>query len=253
MMTVQTVSQKTGISVRTLHHYDSIGLLKPTAVTTAGYRQYDEAALERLQCILLFRELQFPLREIRRIIDSPDFDRNRALEQQIHLLELRREHLEHLITVARGVQMMGVRALNLEAFDTRKIDAYCEQAKKTWSDTAAWKEYKEKSKGRSRAQEEALGEGLMNILAAFYPLREGPADAPAAQATVKRMRDYISEHLYTCTPQVLGALGKMYGGGGSFTENIDSACGAGTAAFAAQAIQTFCEREAAASSKDETV
>ena len=95
MKTVKEVSRITGVSVRTLHHYDAIGLLKPTAVTEAGYRLYDDAALERMQSILLFRELQFPLKDIKRILDAPDFDPMAALAQQVHLLEMQREHLEH--------------------------------------------------------------------------------------------------------------------------------------------------------------
>ena len=74
MKTVNEVSKLTGVSVRTLHHYDEIGLLKPTSTTEAGYRLYDDTALERLQHILLFRELQFPLKDIKAILDSPDFD-----------------------------------------------------------------------------------------------------------------------------------------------------------------------------------
>jgi len=83
MKTVHEVSKLAGISVRTLHYYDSIGLLSPTEVTEAGYRLYDDSALEQLQLILLFRELQFPLKEIREILNSSNFDRKKALEQQI--------------------------------------------------------------------------------------------------------------------------------------------------------------------------
>ena len=101
MRTVKQVSELTGVSVRTLHHYDAIGLLKPAAVTKAGYRLYDDAALERLQQILLFRELQFPLKEIKMILESPCFDRDQALEQQITLLTLRKEQLEKLIDLDR--------------------------------------------------------------------------------------------------------------------------------------------------------
>ena len=97
MKTVNEVSRLTGVSVRTLHHYDEIGLLKPSSITEAGYRLYDDTALERLQHILLFRELQFPLKDIKKILDSPDFDRNKALEQQIQLLTMKKEHLENLI------------------------------------------------------------------------------------------------------------------------------------------------------------
>ena len=74
MKTVHEVSRISGVSVRTLHHYDAIGLLKPTAVTEAGYRLYDDAVLARLQNILLYRELEFPLKEIKAILDHPEFD-----------------------------------------------------------------------------------------------------------------------------------------------------------------------------------
>ena len=86
MRTVKEVSRLTGVSVRTLHYYDAIGLLKPAEVTEAGYRLYDDTALGRLQNILLFRELQFPLKEIKAILDSRDFDPSEALAQQIKLL-----------------------------------------------------------------------------------------------------------------------------------------------------------------------
>ena len=109
MMTVHEVSKLTGVSVRALHHYDKLGLLKPVAVTEAGYRLYDESSLIRLQSILLFRELQFPLKDIGRILDSPTFDRNKALDQQIHLLELQREHIDNLIDLAKGMRLMGVK------------------------------------------------------------------------------------------------------------------------------------------------
>lgn len=93
MRTVKEVSRLTGVSVRTLHHYDAIGLLKPTKITDAGYRLYDDTALGRLQNILLFRELQFPLKEIKKILNNPDFDSNLAITQQIRLLELQQERI----------------------------------------------------------------------------------------------------------------------------------------------------------------
>ena len=109
MMTVHEVSKISGVSIRALHHYHNIGLLPATEVTEAGYRLYDDTALERLHHILLFKELEFSLKEIKDILDSPDFDRNRALEQQIHLLELRKEHLQNLIDLAWGIKTIGVK------------------------------------------------------------------------------------------------------------------------------------------------
>ena len=107
MRTVHEVSRLTGVSIRTLQYYDRIGLLPPAEYTDAGYRLYDDAALETLQQILLFRELEFPLKDIGRIIHNPSFDRQKALDQQIELLELKKEHLDSLITLARGIRTSG--------------------------------------------------------------------------------------------------------------------------------------------------
>ena len=98
MKTVREVAKITGVSVRTLHHYDAIGLLHPSRVTDAGYRLYDDTALARLQTILLFRQLQFPLKEIKEILDAPEFDPMDALEAQIELLRLQRQHLQAVNT-----------------------------------------------------------------------------------------------------------------------------------------------------------
>ena len=105
MKTVNQIAKQTGVSVRTLHHYDSIGLLKPTQITEAGYRLYDADALERLYLIIVYRELGFSLKKIAEILDAPDFDRNRALEEQIVLLEQKREQLQNRITFARGLKL----------------------------------------------------------------------------------------------------------------------------------------------------
>ena len=103
MWTVNEVSKRTGVSIRTLQYYDKIGLLHPAQYTQAGYRLYDEKGLERLQQILLFRELAFSLKEIEEILQSPDFDREKVLDQQIEMLTMKKEHLENLITFAKCV------------------------------------------------------------------------------------------------------------------------------------------------------
>ena len=129
MMTVHEVSEMTGVSIRALQHYDNIGLLHPARRTEAGYRLYDEAALERLQQILLFRELEFSLKDIAEIVDAPDFDRIRALDQQIELLTLKRDHVQNLIDLAQKLKEKGVGTLDFKAFDTSRIDEYAAQAK----------------------------------------------------------------------------------------------------------------------------
>ena len=243
MMTVHEVSQLTGVSVRALHHYDQLGLLKPASVTEAGYRLYDEGSLVRLQSILLFRELQFPLKDIGAILDSPTFDRNRALDQQIKLLELKREHLENLIDLAKGIKGMGVKPLtDFRAFDTKKIDEYAREAKASWGTTPEWKEYEQKAKGRTREQGEAIARGMMDIFRAFGAIRDTDPASAEAQALVNRLQGYITEHFYTCSDGILLSLSKMYGGGGSMTENIDKVGGPGTGAFAEQVIAVHCKK-----------
>ena len=241
MMTVHEVSKLTGVSIRTLQYYDRIGLLHPAKYTEAGYRLYDDAALETLQQILLFRELEFPLKDIKKIISNPDFDRSKALGQQIELLKLKKEHIENLIDLAVGIKAMGVKELTFDAFDTRKIDEYAEQAKASWGTTPAYKEYEEKSKGRTKEENAKIGQELMNIFKEFGAIRDTDPASGAAQALVKKLQDFITEHMYTCTNEILSGLGKMYAGGGDFTKNIDSYGGEGTAEFAHHAIEIHCQ------------
>lgn len=240
MMTVHEVSKISGVSIRALHHYHNIGLLPATEVTEAGYRLYDDTALERLQHILLFKELEFSLKEIKNILDSPDFDRSRALEQQIHLLELRKEHLQNLIDLARGIKAIGVKEMNFEAFDTRKIDEYAAKAKESWGSTDAYKEYEQKSAGRSKEEQQKLNIEMMDIFAEFGSIKDQRPDGEEAFRLAKKLQDFITENFYTCTDEILQSLGKMYAGGGDFTDNIDKTGGKGTAEFANKAIQSYC-------------
>ena len=240
MMTVNEVSKLTGVSIRTLQYYDKIGLLHPAKYTEAGYRLYDDAALEILQQILLFRELEFPLKDIKEIISSPDFDRSKALEQQIELLKLKKEHTQNLIDLAEGIKAIGVKPLTFEAFDTKKIDEYAAQAKASWGTTPAYKEYEERSKGRTKEDNLKIHQGMIDIFEEFGQIRNTDPASEEAQVMVKKLQDYITEHMYTCTKEILGSLGMMYGGGGDFTTNIDKMGGEGTAEFASRAIEIYC-------------
>ena len=241
MKTVKQVSELTGVSVRTLHHYDALGLLKPTQVSDAGYRLYDEEAIERLHLILLFRELRFPLGQIRGILDAPDFDRNRVLEQQIDLLQKRVEYLKNRIDLAKGIKMIGVKFLELDGLTLNKVDDYAAQAKTLYGKTEAYKEYTLKSAGRTEKEEAALGEQVMDFFVRLGAMRDKDPGSDAVQAWVKELQSFFTTHYYTCTPQILKGLGEGYGGGGSLNENIDAAGGIGTGAFAHRAIEIYCE------------
>lgn len=239
MMTVNEVSKLTGVSVRTLHHYDEIGLLAATKVSEAGYRLYDESALERLQQILIFKELEFPLKEIKDILDSPHYEQSKVLEQQIKLLEMKKEHLQNIIDLAWGIKGLGVKKLSFEAFDTKKIDEYAKQAKETWGKTDAYKEYEKKSAGRSNDKQRALNVEMMDIFAEFGKIKDQAPNGEAAIALAKKLQAHITENYYTCTDEILLGLGQMYAAGGDFTTNIDKVGGEGTAVFACEAIKAM--------------
>lgn len=240
MMTVKEVSRLTGVSIRALQYYDRIGLLHPSGHTEAGYRLYGEADLETLQQILLFRELEFPLKDIRKIIRSPGFDRSKALDQQIGLLKLKKEHIENLIDLAERIKETEVGTLSFDAFDTGKLEKYAAQAKASWGTTPAYQEYEKKSKNRTEEETRDISRGLMDIFAEFGAIRNTDPASEAAQALVTKLQEYITNHYYACTKEILSGLGKMYAAGGEFTRNIDSYGGEGTAAFAHQAIEVFC-------------
>lgn len=302
-MTVKQVSKLTGVSVRTLQYYDDIGLLSPSERTEAGYRLYEEKQLAMLQEILLFRELEFPLKDIKAILNSPAHDKEKALQQQIELLTLKKERLEGLIRLAEELQneqsnvqrgtgkeipagsadqtgnptelgaSTGSRTershtMDFKAFDNTKLEDYKNRAREQYSDTDAYKEYEVKSAGRTSEDEQVFAKEFMAIFAKFGALLKAGTDsnaasdnaadsssvdsmpdaslskasAPEAQALVQELRDYITEHFYNCTPEILAGLGKMYAADGEFKENIDHAGGSGTAEFASKAIEFYCRK-----------
>lgn len=239
MMTVNEVSKLAGVSIRTLQYYDSIGLLKPAEYTESGYRLYDDAAMERLQQILLFRELEFPLKEIKEIVTRPDFDKQKALEQQIELLTMKKEHLENLIDFARGIQNGGNNIMDFTAFDTSKLEEYTRKAKEQWGDSKAFSEYEQKSASRSKDDEKKLWSDFMKLFEKCGKLKDSDPKSAGAQAMVRDIQNYITQNFYECTNEILAGLGKMYAAEGEFKTNIDKAGGNGTAEFVSLAIAEY--------------
>lgn len=243
MKTVKEVSKLTGVSVRTLHHYDTIDLLKPTQVTESGYRLYDDLAVEKLSMILVLRELGISLKEIANILHAPDYDRNRVLEKQIQLMQERVGKLQNRIALAKGMLIMGVNYMDFEGFDPKKLDEYSTQAKALYGKTDAYREFEQKTANRTAQQEKDLGPQVMDFFTRLGKLRPCDPGCEEAQAWAKELQDFFTEHFYTCTPQILGSLAESYAGGGSMTENIDNAGGAGTGAFAKEVIDLYIQNE----------
>ncbi|MBQ3090614.1 MAG: MerR family transcriptional regulator [Oscillospiraceae bacterium] len=237
MLTVKQVSQLTGLSVRTLHHYDKIGLLRPARVSGAGYRLYDDSSLARLQSILLFRELRFSLKEICQLLDRPDFDPVKAIDGQLVLLQAQRQRLDELIQLALKIQTTGEITMNFKPFDDQKMEQYRSEAKARWGQSQAWQEYESREKAGMDVS--SAGSGLLALLAELGQLRDKGPQSPEAQAAVARLQQYITDHFYTCTDQILQGLGQMYLCDERMKAAIDKAGGEGTADFASQAICAF--------------
>lgn len=236
MRTVHEVSELTGISVRTLHHYDAIGLLKPTEVTEVGYRLYGDEALRRLQVILMFRELQFPLKEIRAMLESPDFNMKEALAQQIRLLELQRKHIDRLIAFAREIQEKGVQEMEFNAFQKSEYDQYAEEVRERWGSTKAYEESMQKMKGKTAQETEAAARKMMELFAETGALRGCRPEDEKVQEKIRELQDFITENYYNCTDEILRGLGQMYVCDERMKRNIDKAGGEGTAEFVSRAI-----------------
>lgn len=241
MKKVTEVSKLTGISIKTLHHYDKIGLLKPTKVTGSGYRLYDENAIKRLYNILLFKELRFQLKDIKKILDNPDFDPTEALSRQIDLLEIQQKHLGELIDFAREIQEKGVSNMNVEFKIRNELKKYNDEAFEKWNETAAYKEFKEKNHDKSDMETINTAKEMMNIFAEIGLIKDLLPENEAVQREILRLQNFITENYYTCTDEILKGLGQMYTADERLKQNIDSAGGPGTADFVQKAINIHCE------------
>lgn len=238
-MNIGELARMSGVSVRTLRHYDNIGLLKPSSLTEAGYRQYGSEAPGQLSFILLFRELGFPLKEIRRMLESPGFDLVAALEEQIARLEKKRQHIDNLLLLAQGVKIKGLGHLRFSAADFGKLDEDVARAADAWQDTPSMRELQAKDAQRTEEERQAAEQGFNDLIASFGEHPDDPA-SPEAHALVQRLRDYITEHAYDCKLPILRGLADLYDGGGEITQSIDRLAGAGTASWLAQAVRAYC-------------
>ena len=239
-MQIKEFAEFAGVSVRTLHYYDEIGLLRPAAVDAqTGYRFYDEASLLRMQEILFYRELDFPLKNIQEILSSPHYDKKKALMEQKKLLMLKKERLERLIEAIDGA-MKGENVM--KAFDDRELQQRRAEAQQRWGKTEAWQEFERKSAGRSAGDEQELGAQLMALFTRLGALRGEDPGSEVVQRVVAEVQQFITDHYYTCTKPIFRGLGQMYAAGGEMTDNIDAAGGFGTAELARDAIEIYCSK-----------
>ncbi|MBQ6786769.1 MAG: MerR family transcriptional regulator [Lachnospiraceae bacterium] len=241
-MLIKEFADFTGVSVRTLHYYDEIELLKPAIVDEqTGYRYYDEQSLERMQEILFYRELDFSLKSICSILSSPDYDKDKAMKEQKRLLVLKKQRLERIIEALDAYQK-GENVM--KAFDNTEFEAarkqYEEEAKEKWGKTAAYAEYAKKAQGYSKDKQNEIMAGMQDILKEFaLCMQDGEKpESTQAQELVKKLQAYITANYYTCTNEILAGLGKMYVADERFKKNMDSHA-EGTAEYVSEAISMY--------------
>lgn len=244
MWTVKGVAQLAGVSVRTMHHYDEIGLLKPTHVNPSGYRLYTEQDLERLQQVLFFRELGLSLTEIKQIIDSPGFDRRRALQEHKELLQERQERLSRLIrSIDRTLNAMerGARMDEKEMFDGFDQSQYEEEARQRWGHTEAYKESTARAKKYRKEDWDAIKQQGSEIEQQLAALMDRGAADPEVQTWIGRHHQMINDRFYTCSTEIYRGLGDLYVADERFTAYYER-IRPGMAAFMNEAMHLYCDK-----------
>jgi DNA-binding transcriptional MerR regulator len=246
---VKEVADIVGVSVRTLHHYDQIGLLKPDSINPSGYRIYTNSDLERLQQILLFKELDFSLQEIKTISESKDFDRKHCLITHKELLVEKKKRLEKIISsiettinsIEGGVKMNEKEMF--EGFDMTELEKlkekYAEEANQKYGNTEAYKESNKKTSKYTKDDWSivmAKGDEIYTKLATL--MDKSPEDSEV-QKVVAAWRQHITDNFYNCTLEIFRGLGELYVQDERFTANIDKH-GVGLADFLSKAIRIYC-------------
>ena len=244
MKSISQVAKLTGVSIRTLQYYDEIGLLKPSELTAAGYRMYDDNALQTLQQILFFKELGFPLKEIKEILEKPDFNRIAAFKKQKELFRLKRDRLDRLIQLLERLEK-GEQCMSFKEFDMNEIEEnkkkYAKEVKERWGTSKAYEESEKKTSSYNKEKWGDINQETSEIFKGFAELRNSDPGSEEVQELVRRWQKYITDNFYTCTNEILSGLGLMYVEDERFKENLDKN-GEGTAKLMEEAIKIYCSK-----------
>lgn len=243
-LTISEMAKFSGVSVRTLHYYDEINLLKPSEVVSeTGYRYYDEQSCERLQQILFYRELDFPLKEIVQIMESSDYNKQDALKNQRQLLQLKRSRLDRLIGLL-DASLKGEKTMSFNEFDKSEIEQakekYAKEALEKWGDTEAYKQNQEKISNYKKEDWNKATDTMNELIQEFSKhLGEAP-ECDEVQKLVGQWQQYITDYFYDCTDEILSGLGKMYVSDERFVKNMDKYA-SGTTQLISDAIEVYCK------------
>ncbi|MBS4179053.1 MerR family transcriptional regulator [Bacillus sp. FJAT-49731] len=244
-MKVKEVADLVGVSVRTLHHYDEIGLLIPEETTESGYRIYSEENLETLQQILFFKELGFPLKKIKEIISSPSFDRHEALNLHRKMLVEKRNRLDQMIATvektlkhSKGEIQMSNKE-KFEGFDFSR-NPYEQEARERWGDKAVDKANAKVGK-MSKEEKKDLEEAFNSIYRNLAAIRHLSPESEEAQAGIKEWFDFLN-NMGDYSLDAFKGLGQMYVDDQRFTKNIDK-FGEGLAQFMCETMAAFADKQ----------
>ncbi|HLM05741.1 MAG TPA: MerR family transcriptional regulator [Blastococcus sp.] len=249
-MNVGEVAALAGVTVRTLHHYDRIGLLAPSGRTAAGYRQYSAADLDRLHQVLVYRELGFPLEEVATLLDDASADPEEHLRRQHRLLL---DRLERTAAMVAAVEKeMEARAMGISLTPEERFEVFGEQdpaqyeaeVEERWGETDAYKESQRRTRGytkddwlRIKAEGEAIERGLAEAMQAG-----APADSERAMDLAEAHRQQISRNFYDCPPEMHAGLGRMYVEDERFTAHYEEIA-PGLAQYVSAAVQANAARQ----------
>lgn len=242
-MYISELAKESGISVRTLHHYDAIGLLKPDGLSDSGYRIYGPLAIKRLQQILFYKEMDLELAVIKRLLDDPQFDEQRTLTHHKEILQLKRDRLDGLLTlidqILKGEPNMSIKEFDMSAIKEHE-EKYAQEAEEKYGDTDAYKESRRRT-GKYTAQDWArIQAESEEIYQALAERRQGDFADPEVQELIGQWQDHISRWFYPCSKEMLQGLGLMYVQDERFKENIDK-YGEGLTEFISDAIAYYCD------------
>lgn len=252
--TVKKAAELSGVSVRTLHHYDHIGLLCPSESTEAGYRLYSDGDLARLQQVLFFRELGFELKRIKELLDEPGFDRLAALRSHRQLLAGMQGRLGQLlatcdksIAAMEGGQTMAAQEL-FDGFDEEAQDRLQAEAKERWGHTEAWRQSQARMKGFTKEDVARLKADMKALWGGYAKVMHGPADGPEALAMAAEQHRFFEARFYDCPLAMYRNLATMYVEDERFHGNFET-LSPGLTQFVRDAIHAYCDREEAALAK----
>ena len=246
-MSVNEVAKETGVTIRTLHYYDKIGLLSPSTLSEANYRYYSKEDIDKLQQILFYKEVGFELKAIKSMMDAPAYSKEQALKRHRNLLLLKRKRLDKLILLVEQ-SLKGEETISFQAFSEEEImklqKEYYKEAAQRWQHTPAFKEYQQKHpNGENSSEWKTFDLAAQKIFGEIFTSIDEAPSHPDVQAAIEEWRNFITEHYYDCKIEIFRSLGLLYVEDERFEATINRYGDDRLARFISEAIAIYCDEE----------